>query len=128
MTNKEKIASTVQRIVGQVLEETYDEKIFDEIYNLSLYLRHPEDTSFKDNNLQLFEEFSYREMKKTHSSLKKQLLKKINHKRISFLRTMRCIQALRACVVDSANIDLAYILNFDMTYLILQFYYLQLKI
>ena len=111
MVDKEKITSTVQRMVGQVLEETYDTKIFDEIFCLSQYLQEPDDTSYKANNLPKFEAFSRTELKRTHRALTKRLLKEINHKKISFLRTMRLIHALMNADSYGPEVDFSQVTN-----------------
>ena len=109
MVNKEKIASTVQRMVDQVLEETYDFKIFDEIYYLSEYLLDPKDDSsvnFTEGNFPTSVGFSLTELKKVHTALYNQLLnKEINRKKISFLRTMRIVHALKEFEVNKGKID-----------------------
>ena len=93
MADKEKIASAVQRIVNQVLKETYDEKIFDEIFLLIEFLEDTTKTYYR-TELNLFEGFSITDLRKASTALKKSLLEKINHSEISFLQTMRLVQAL----------------------------------
>ena len=112
MVDKEKITSTVQRMVDQVLEETYDTEIFDEIFCLSEYLRNPDDnTSYRANNLPKFEAFSLTELKRTHRALTKRFLKEINHKKVSFLRTMRLIYALMNTDPYSSEVDFSQVSN-----------------
>ena len=107
MTNKEKIASTVQRMVNQVLEETYDEKIFDEIFFLGLYLVDPNDTAgYTMSDFPSLDGFSFKELRKIHTELYKRLLnKEINRKKISFLRTMRIVRALQEFEEEKGKTD-----------------------
>ena len=114
MVDKEKIASTVQRMVDQVLEETYNDKIFDEIYYLSEYLLDPKEPSccFTTANFPTSTGFSFTELKKVHTALYKRLLKKeINRKKISFLQTMRIVRALEEFEEEKGKTDFSQTTN-----------------
>ena len=113
MVDKEKIASTVQRMVDQVLEETYDTKIFDEIYFLSNYMIDPKDTGRCTlADFPALDGFSFTELKKVHTTLYRRLLKKeLNRKKSSFLRTMRIVRALEEFEEEKGKTDFSQAAN-----------------